>query len=147
MTVTCSAPGSGPSTNPSSDRVFVCNTILRCGEERFDLDLLDDEDPFEIDAQAAHLFKHPNLGIDDIHDVLVSDPLFYPATPPAHWLMCARSQAECWSFRWRQRGAATRGAVAQSAATRHPQVLPATTDETDEHPDDPRRGTRVLRPA
>jgi hypothetical protein len=58
-------------------------------EERFDLDLLDDEDPFEIDAQAAHLFKHPNLGIDDIHDVWVSDPLFYPATPPAHWLMCA----------------------------------------------------------
>lgn len=55
----------------------------------FDLDLLDDEDPFEIDAQAAHLFKHPHLGIDDIHDVWSSDPLFYPAVPPAHWLMCA----------------------------------------------------------
>ncbi len=26
--------------------------------ERLDLDLLDDEDPFEIDDQAAHLFKH-----------------------------------------------------------------------------------------
>jgi hypothetical protein len=24
----------------------------------FDLDLLDDEDPFEIDEQLAHLFKH-----------------------------------------------------------------------------------------
>jgi len=58
-------------------------------EERFDLDLLEDEDPFEIDAQAAHPFKHANLGIDDIHDVWVSDPLFYPATPPAHRLMCA----------------------------------------------------------
>ena len=46
-------------------------------EERFDLDLLEDEDPFEIDAQAAHPFKHANLGIDDIHDVWVSDPLFY----------------------------------------------------------------------
>jgi hypothetical protein len=33
-------------------------------------------------------FKHPNLGIDDITDVWTSDPLFYPATPPAHWLMC-----------------------------------------------------------
>jgi hypothetical protein len=32
---------------------------------------------------------HPNLGIDDITDVWTSDPLFYPATPPAHWLMCA----------------------------------------------------------
>lgn len=57
-------------------------------EERFDPDLLDDEDPFEIDVQAAHLFKHPYLGIDDIKDVWDSDPLFYPAKPPAHWLMC-----------------------------------------------------------
>jgi hypothetical protein len=58
-------------------------------EDRFDPDLLNDEDPFEIDAQAAHLFKHPRLGIDDINDVWSSDPLFYPAKPPAHWLMCA----------------------------------------------------------
>lgn len=43
--------------------------------ERFDPDLLDDEDPFEIDAQAAHLFKHPHLGIEDINDVWSSDPL------------------------------------------------------------------------
>jgi hypothetical protein len=27
----------------------------------FDLDLLDDEDPFEIDEQLAHLFKHAEL--------------------------------------------------------------------------------------
>jgi hypothetical protein len=57
--------------------------------ERFEPDLLDETDPFEIDAQAAHLFKHPHLGIDDIHDVWSNDPLFYPAIPPAHWLMCA----------------------------------------------------------
>jgi hypothetical protein len=57
--------------------------------ERFDLDLLDEQDPFEIDDQAAHLFKHPQLGIEDIIDVWVSDPLFYPAKLPAHWLMCA----------------------------------------------------------
>jgi hypothetical protein len=58
-------------------------------EERFDPGILDEEDPFEIDTQAAHLFKHPHLGIDDIDDVWASDPLFYPASPPAHWLMCA----------------------------------------------------------
>jgi hypothetical protein len=56
----------------------------------FDLDLLDEDDPFEIDEQAAHLFKHARLGIDDIDDiddVWRSDPLFYPAKPPAHWVM------------------------------------------------------------
>ena len=54
-----------------------------------DLDLLSNADPFEIDTQSAHLFKHPNRGIDDIREVWASDPLFYPATPPAHWLMVA----------------------------------------------------------
>ena len=54
-----------------------------------DLDLLNDQNPFEIDAQAAHLFKHPHLGLDDVHDVWVNDPLFYPAKPPAHYLMVA----------------------------------------------------------
>ncbi|MCV7198653.1 hypothetical protein [Mycobacterium angelicum] len=43
--------------------------------ERFDLDLLDEDDPFEIDAQAAHLFKHPRLGMvksrDVVYDVVV----------------------------------------------------------------------------
>ncbi len=58
-------------------------------DEQFDLDLLDEQDPFEIDVQAAHLFKHPHLGIADIDEVSSSDPLFYPAKPPAHWLMCA----------------------------------------------------------
>ncbi len=58
-------------------------------DELFDLDLLDEEDPFEIDAQAAHLFKHPRLGIEDIREVWASDPMFYPAKPPAHWLMVA----------------------------------------------------------
>lgn len=57
--------------------------------ERFDPGLLDEEDPFDIDSQAAHLFKHPHLGIDDIDDVWASDPLFYPAKLPAHWLMVA----------------------------------------------------------
>ena len=55
-------------------------------DHRFDPDLLDEQDPFEIDAQATHLFKHPHLGVED---VWASDPLFYPAKPPTHWLMCA----------------------------------------------------------
>ena len=55
----------------------------------FDLDLIDDEDPFEIDEQAAHLFKHPALGVEDVFEVWQSDPFFYPAKPPAHWLMVA----------------------------------------------------------
>jgi hypothetical protein len=38
-------------------------------DEQFDPGLLDEEDPFEIDTQAAHLFKHLHLGIDDIDDV------------------------------------------------------------------------------
>lgn len=57
--------------------------------ELFDPDLLDDENPFELDTQAAHLFKHPHLGVQDVYEVWVSDPLFYPAKPPAHWLTCA----------------------------------------------------------
>ena len=55
----------------------------------FDVDLLDPDQPFEIDRQAAHLFKHPYLGLDDVLDVWNADPLFYPARPPAHWLMIA----------------------------------------------------------
>ncbi|MDA8070675.1 MAG: hypothetical protein M0Z82_03545 [Actinomycetota bacterium] len=55
-----------------------------------DLDLLDDDDPFEIDKQATHLFKHAALGVDDIYEVWCSDPLFYPAKPPAHWLMVSK---------------------------------------------------------
>lgn len=72
------------------DGTATCSRLLYTllVAERFDPDLLA-EDPFEIDAQAAHLFKHPNLGLQDVDEVWVSDPLFYPAKTPAHWLMCA----------------------------------------------------------
>ncbi len=33
------------------------------------------------------MFKHAALGLDDVYDVWRSDPVFYPAKPPAHWLM------------------------------------------------------------
>ena len=54
-----------------------------------DVELLDDADPFEIDMQAAHPFKHPHLGLADVREAWVNDPVFYPAKPPAHWLMVA----------------------------------------------------------
>jgi hypothetical protein len=60
--------------------------------ERLDLEALDDDDPFEIDDQAAHLFKHAPFGIDDVYAVWRSEPLFYPARPPAHWLMVAEME-------------------------------------------------------
>lgn len=69
--------------------VFVCNTLGgACGRPVY-IDLLDDDDPFEIDDQLAHLFKHARLGIDDIYEAWRADPLFYPAKRPAHWLMVA----------------------------------------------------------
>jgi hypothetical protein len=70
-----------------------CNTIEYV-RRPFDLDALDDIDPFEIDRQAAHLFKHDPHGTDSIYEIWNSDPLFYPAKPPAHWLMVA-DPAKC----------------------------------------------------
>ena len=69
----------------------MCSRLLYTPrvDERLDLNPLDDQNPFEIDAQAAHLFKHPHLSLDDVYDVWASDPLFYPANPPAHYLMVA----------------------------------------------------------
>lgn len=66
-----------------------CNTLGRVPDSRLDLDLLDEQDPFEVDRQTAHLFKHAALGIDDVREVWQADPIFYPARPPAHWLMVA----------------------------------------------------------
>ena len=57
--------------------------------DRFNVDDLAEDWPFEIDQQASHLFKHPDLGLDDISDVWTSEPLFYLAKPTAHWLMVA----------------------------------------------------------
>lgn len=55
------------------------------------IDLVDANDPFEVDHQNAHLFKHPMLGLDDAMDVWSSDPEFYEdeSDGPADWLMVA----------------------------------------------------------
>jgi hypothetical protein len=67
--------------------------------ERFDYELLDPEDPFEIDAgNRPHLYKHLPLargrsvavGVEELYDIFVVDnPLFYPAKEDgaADWLM------------------------------------------------------------
>jgi hypothetical protein len=81
-------------------------------DERFDPGLLDEEDPFEVDAQAAHLFKHPHLGIDDIDDVWASDP-------PVLSGEAARALADVRGDRWPGAGGAT-GPVAQ----RRPSPVP-----------------------
>jgi hypothetical protein len=108
-------------------------------DERFDLSMLDEEDPFEIDTQAAHLFKHPHLGIDDIDDAWASDPLFYPARPPAHWLMCAEVGGRVLMVPLARLAAAIRSAAAPSAATRpRRRLLPSTGRTADEHADDAR---------
>jgi hypothetical protein len=58
------------------------------GELRFDYKDLDPDDPFEVDDQIAHLYKHENLGLEDAREVLDDAPLYYPARyKPAHWLL------------------------------------------------------------
>lgn len=60
--------------------------------ERFDYDLLDDEDPFELDwGNRPHLYKHGTLSEGDLYDVWDNEPLFFPAPAEgaADWLMVA----------------------------------------------------------
>ena len=98
--------------------------------ELFDLDQLDD-DPFEIDTQAAHLFKHDSLGIEDIYDVWLSDPLFYPATPPAHWLMVAEVAGRVLMVPLAP--TATHNRCRPIGATSLPNTLPTDTWRTDDN--------------
>jgi len=62
--------------------------------ERFEIDALDPDDPFEIDGDnMPHLAKHAPFTADDVLDAWAfGDPLFYPAAEdgPADWLMVAR---------------------------------------------------------
>jgi hypothetical protein len=62
--------------------------------ERFDLDALDPEDPFELDSgNIPHLAKHAPFTAEDVLDAWAfGDPVFYPAADdgPADWLMVAR---------------------------------------------------------
>jgi hypothetical protein len=57
--------------------------------ERFDYEDLDDLDPFEMDEQRIHLFKHEGMDAIDIFEVWADDPRFYEGSEegPADWLM------------------------------------------------------------
>jgi hypothetical protein len=60
--------------------------------DRLDYELLDDQDPFELDSKnRPHLFSHDTFSEDDLFDVWSSDPLFFPAKDEgaADWLMVA----------------------------------------------------------
>jgi hypothetical protein len=88
-------------------------------------DLLDSVDPLEFDQQAAHLFKHPHLGLDDVMDAWTSDPLVDPARPPAHRLVVAKVT-----------GTGTKRTSAGAdplAVTQHPSYWLARTGGTDEY--------------
>src|SRR5665647_1743350 len=114
--------------------------------ERFDPDLLDDEWPFEIDHQVGHLFKHPHLGVSDIEDIWASEPLFYPAKPPAHWLMVAEVAGRVLMVPWPLRPEVTRVGADRSAATWQPTTLRDDSGRTDDlHKHDARAGECLLR--
>jgi len=45
-------------------------------------------------TRERHICNIPTSVSTTLLDVWISDPLFYPATPPAHWLMCAEVAGE-----------------------------------------------------
>jgi hypothetical protein len=67
------------------------------GCERLDPDVLDDEDPFEVDTQAAHLLSILALACKTSITPGQATRSFYPAKPPAHWLICAEVAESLWS--------------------------------------------------
>src|ERR1035438_6406793 len=111
------------------------------GGERFDPDLLDEEDPFEIDTQAAHL-----LSIRTWESTISTTcgPAIRCSTQPSRprtGSCAARSAAGCSWCRWLARAAAIRAAAARSAVTRHqPSSQPSTGETDDEHAYDTRPG-------
>ena len=61
--------------------------------ERFNPDLLDPAEPFEIDSvNRPHLYSHAQLSEDDLWDVWLSDWRLFPARNggEADWLLVAR---------------------------------------------------------
>ncbi len=62
------------------------------GDDLEAYDLLDEDDPFEVDDQNVHLFKHAVFGYEDALDVFRSDPIYFPdeSDGPADWLMVAQ---------------------------------------------------------
>jgi hypothetical protein len=46
------------------------------GRKRFDIELLDETDPFEVDRQLVHLFKHEGMDLSDVSEVWMDNPAF-----------------------------------------------------------------------
>ena len=101
--------------------------------DRFDVDRLDEDWPFEIDQQAIPLFKHPRLGVADIGDGWAGDPLFYPARPPAHWLMVAEVAGQVLVVPLAPSNTGDSANAGPSAATWPMGTSPAATGRTDDH--------------
>jgi hypothetical protein len=62
----------------------------------FDLDALDPEEPFELDAgNRPHLFKHSHYSEADLYDIYY-DAIYYPGREgePADWLMVGQPPGE-----------------------------------------------------
>ena len=113
-----------------------------------DLDLLDDDDPFEITSQIAHLYKRGPLGVDDVLDDVAQRPAVLPG----------QARGALADGRTRQRHGAggpsrplspvTRPSAGPSAAmSPQPTWQPATWKTDEPSRDDPRTGTRVLQQA
>lgn len=64
---------------------------------RLDYELLDDDDPFEVDTgNRPHLAKHFPFTDEDLLDIWAGDVIFYPAAPDgsADWLMVGEVPGE-----------------------------------------------------
>lgn len=66
--------GSDPAENEDR-RPYPFVLQSNTDDEPFDIDALDEFDPFEIDRQHAPLFKHHALGVDDIAGEVLTVPL------------------------------------------------------------------------
>lgn len=81
----------GSKAAASASRAVVTFIVVQCNTyaDRFDVNLLDPADPFELDGDnLPHLFKHAYCDVDDIYDAYLGDPIFVPAERGnADWLM------------------------------------------------------------
>ena len=67
---------------------------------RFDVEALDEADPFEVDDQLIHLYKHQGMDLCDVYEVWMDNRFSIPVTRTGRqtgsW--SAKSQAIfCWS--------------------------------------------------
>lgn len=76
-------------TGPLWRDVYRVYTVMREDRWTLDLEALDQNDPFEIDADnRPHLAKRLPYTEDDAYDVFFGDPIFVDAPhEPALWLM------------------------------------------------------------